>query len=94
MRPRTDPPEIGAFEASQETMERIIGTIELGTVVVYKLIDLRFLLKLMTANPANAFAQLVHFLTASFLAISMGLTETSSFEGMLIEFCDLIAILV
>jgi len=75
-------------------MERIIGTIELGTVVVYKLIDLRFLLKLMAANPANAFAQLVHFLTASFLAISVGLTETSSFEGMLIEFCDLIAIQV
>jgi hypothetical protein len=94
MRPSTDLPEIGAFGTSQETLKRITGMIELGTVVVNSLIALRFLLKLMAANPTNAFAQLVYFLTAPFLAIFVGLTDTPSFDGIVIEFYDLIAILV
>lgn len=94
LRPRTDLPEVGAFGTSQSTLKRITGMIELGTVILNSLIALRFLLKLMAANPANAFAQLVYFLTAPFLALFVGLTETPSFDGIVIEFYDLIAILV
>ncbi|MFH1185023.1 MAG: hypothetical protein V1755_08295 [Chloroflexota bacterium] len=93
MRPRTDLPEIGAFGTSQETLSRITGMIELGTVAVNSLIGLRFLLKLMAANSENAFAQLVDVLTAPFLAIFVGLTDTPSFDGIVIEGYDLIAIL-
>jgi len=94
MRPRTDLPEIGAFGTSQDTLKRVTGLIELGTVAVNSLIAIRFLLKLMAANPSNAFAQMVYFLTAPFLAIFVGLTNTPSFEGIVIEFYDLIAIVV
>ena len=52
------------------------------------------LLKLMAANGDNAFAQLVYFLTAPFLAVFVCLTQTPSFGGFEIEFYDLIAILV
>jgi hypothetical protein len=94
VRPRTDLPEIGALGVSQVTLRRVTGFIELGTWIINSLIGLRFLLKLMAANPANAFAQLIYFLTAPFLALFVGLTNTPSFEGIVIEFYDLIAILV
>ena len=94
MRPRTDLPAVGAFGTSQETLKRFTAMIELGTVLVNSLIGLRFLLKLMAANPDNSFAQLVDFLTAPFLALFVGLTAAPSFDGIVIEFYDLIAILV
>jgi hypothetical protein len=94
LQPRTGLPQVGAFGASQETLKRITGMIELSTVVVNSLIGLRFLLKLMAANPENAFAQLVYFLTAPVLAVFVGLTDAPSFDGIVIEFYDLIAILV
>ena len=82
------------FTADQETLQRISWLIELATWIVNGLIGLRFLLKLMAANGDNAFAQLVYFLTAPFLAVFVGLTQTPSFEGFEIEFYDLIAIMV
>ncbi len=94
LRPRTDLPETGAFGTSQSTLRRFTGLIELGTLIVNSLIGLRFLLKLMAANPSNAFAELVYFLATPFLAIFVGLTRTPSFEGIVIEFYDLIAIMV
>ncbi len=93
LRPRTDLPEVGAFGTSQTTLRRVCGLIELGAMIVNGLIGLRFLLKLLAANPANPFAALVYFLTRPFLAIFFGLTPVPSFEGIQIEFFDLIAIL-
>lgn len=94
LRPRTDLPETGVFGTSQTTLRRVTGLIELGTLILNSLIALRFLLKLMAANPGNAFAELVYFVTAPFLAVFVGLTQTPSFEGIQIEFFDLIAIIV
>ena len=94
LRPRSELPVIGAFATSQETLSRITGMIELGTVAVEGLIGLRFSLKLMAANSDNAVARLVYFMTTPFRAIFMSLTDTPSFEGRVIEFYDLIAILV
>ncbi len=94
LRRRADLPETGAFGISQITLSRVTGLIQLATLIVNSAIGLRFLLKLMAANPANPFAEMVYFFTAPFLAIFVGLTRTPSFDGIVIEFYDLIAILV
>lgn len=79
---------------SQDSLRRITGLIQLAFGVLDGLIGLRFFLKLMAANPANPFAQLVYFITQPFLWLFTGLTHTPSFEGIVIEFYDLIAIAV
>jgi hypothetical protein len=92
--PRTVVPEVGPFGTSQSTLRRFSGLIQLGAWIVNGLIALRFLLKLMAANPENPFAALVYFLSRPFIAIFVGLMSTPSFGGIEIEFFDLIAILV
>ena len=94
VRPQTDMPDVTVYGVNQATLRRVAGLIELATLIVNSLIGLRFLLKLMAANPNNAFAQLVYFMTAPFLAIFVGLTQTPAFQGIVIEFYDLVAILV
>jgi hypothetical protein len=79
---------------STTTLRRITGLIQLAFVVLNGLIALRFILKLMAANPTNPFAQLVYFLTAPFLWIFQGITYTPSFGGIQIELFSLIAIAV
>jgi hypothetical protein len=56
------------------------------------LIGLRFLLRLITTNPANAFANFIYTITAPFLWTFEGLTANPFFQGITIEFHDLIAI--
>jgi hypothetical protein len=89
-----EPVPASVTSADQDALKRISWLIELGTWILTGLIGLRFLLKLMAANPANPFAQFVYFLTTPFLAVFVGLTETPSFQGFEIEFYDLIAIMV
>jgi hypothetical protein len=85
---------IRVFLISEETLRRLTGLIQLGFGVLNGLIGLRFLLKLMAANPANPFASLVYFVTSPFLWMFQSLTRTPSFEGIEIEFFSLIAIIV
>lgn len=92
--PRTGIADLDTYGWNQATLRRITGLIELATLVLNSVIGLRFLLKLMAANPNNVFAQLIYFLTAPFLAVFDGLTPTPTFQGITIEFYDLIAILV
>ena len=82
------------FIIGEETLRRLTGLIQLSFGVLNGLIGLRFLLKLMAANPANPFASLVYFVTSPFLWIFQGLTHTPTFEGIEIEFFALIAIVV
>ncbi len=82
------------FTISNETLRRITGLIQLAFGVLNGTIGLRFLLKLMAANPQNPFASLIYFITQPFLWIFQGLTRTPSFEGIEIEFFSLIAIVV
>jgi len=79
---------------SHGSLRRITGLIQLAFVILNGLIGLRFLLKLMAANPNNPFAELVYFLTAPFLWMFQGITYTPSFAGVQIEFFSLIAIAV
>ena len=85
---------VRVLSLGQDTLRRITGLILLGFGVLDGLIGLRFLLKLMAANPANLFAQIVYFVTEPFLWLFKGLTRTPSFEGIVIEFYDLVAIAV
>ncbi len=82
------------FVINEGTLRRITGLIQLGFGVLNGLIGLRFLLKLMAANPANPFASLIYFITSPFLWMFQGLTRTPAFEGIEIEFFSLIAIIV
>lgn len=82
------------FVISEENLRRLIGLIQLAFGMLEGLIGLRFMLKLMAANPANPFASLVYFLTSPFLWMFQGLTRTPSFEGIEIEFFSLVAMVV
>ena len=55
---------------------------------------LRFVLKLIAANPANPFAVFVYGFTSLFLFPFAGLTATPAAGGMVLEISTLIAILV
>jgi hypothetical protein len=79
---------------SQSNLRRLIGLIQLAFVILNGLIGLRFLLKLMAANPANPFAQLVYLITTPFLWMFQGITYTPRIGGVEIEFFSLIAIAV
>src|SRR5215510_2167592 len=82
------------FVISEDNLRRIIGLIQLSFGILDGLIGLRFLLKLMAANPSNPFASLVYFITTPFLWMFQGLTRTPTFEGIEIEFFSLVAIVV
>jgi len=82
------------FVINEGTLRRITGLIQLGFGVLNGLIGLRFLLKLMAANPVNPFASLIYFVTSPFLWMFQGLTRTPAFEGIEIEFFSLVAIVV
>jgi uncharacterized protein YggT (Ycf19 family) len=79
---------------SYATLRRITGLIQLAFIILDGLIGIRFLLKLMAANPANPFAQLVYFITAPFLWIFQGITYTPTLGGIQIELFSLIAMVV
>ena len=82
------------FAFDQETLSRVTGIILLCFTILGTLIGLRFMLKLMAANAANAFANLIYTVTGPFLWPFEGLTSNPSFQGITIEFHDLIAIVV
>jgi hypothetical protein len=85
---------VRVFIISEETLRRLTGLVQLSFGVLNGLIGLRFLLKLMAANPANPFASLIYFITTPFLWMFQNLTHTPSFEGIEIEFFSLVAIVV
>ncbi len=58
------------------------------------LLGLRFLLKLLAANPYNPIAELIYSITNVFLAPFMGLTRTPSTDGVVLEIYTLIAMLI
>ena len=82
------------FAVNQETLTRVTGLIWLAFGILDGLIALRFLLKLMAANPANPFAAFLYTITGPALWIFEGLTSSPSFQGIVVEFFDLVAIAV
>ena len=62
--------------------------------VLEALLALRILLKLMAANPGNAFAAFLYSITDIFLSPFVGLTATPAGGGMVLELSTFIAMLV
>jgi hypothetical protein len=58
------------------------------------LFALRFMLKLLGANPANPFATLLYNFTGAFLVPFIGLTPTPAAAGMVMEVSTVIAMVV
>ena len=79
---------------NQEILQRVTGLIRLGTGFLNSLICLRYLLKLMDANPTNSFAELVYSTTQPLLSVFEGLIRTVTYKGIVFELYDLIAIVV
>ena len=79
---------------NQEIMQRINGLILLGVSLLNSLICTRFMLKLMAANPANPFAELIYRTTQPFLDGFQGLIRIITVNGSVFELHDLVAIAV
>ena len=79
---------------NQEILQRVTGLIHLGISLLNALICTRFFLKLMAANPANSFAELIHDTTQPFLLMFQGLIRVVTVNGNVFELYDLVAIAV
>jgi YggT family protein len=78
-----------------EVVSRVNQLVWLFFAVVMGLIAIRVVLKLIAANPANAFASFIYGLTDIFLVPFVGLTATPATEtGMVLEIPSIIAIFV
>ncbi len=84
--------DVGAERAAG--VSKLVGFIWLLTGILELLLGLRFLLKLIAANPAAPFASLVYNLSAPFLWPFFGLTGTPAANNMVFETPTLIAMLV
>lgn len=75
-------------------VSRIAWMIWLAFGTLEALIGLRILLKLVAANPANTFANLVYTFTDLFLWPFQGLTATPSIENIVLDIPAIIALFV
>jgi uncharacterized membrane protein len=72
-------------------VSRIVWTV-LGIMEI--LFAIRFVLKLIAANPNSGFAQFIYGITGPFLAPFAGLTATPSSSGVVLEITTLIAMVI
>lgn len=78
----------------QNQIRRITGVIWLVLGVLEALLALRVILKLLTANPFNAFASFIYDVSHVFLAPFFGLVGQPSANGHVLEVTTLVAMLV
>jgi hypothetical protein len=81
-------------EAERAFTFKATQLIWLGLGILEVLLALRVFLKLIAANPGNAFAALLYRFTDLFLLPFAGLTATPSAGGMVLEIHTLIAMVV
>jgi len=77
----------------RQTIDRIVQFIWLVFGILEALLGLRFVLRLIAANPASPFAQLVYNFTNLFMWPFAGLTASPRAGGMVLETPVLIAML-
>jgi len=81
--------------AYQEALAvRFTQVIWLLTGLLVGLIGIRFVLKLLAANPGAGFAQFIYSVTDLFMAPFAGLTATPSAAGVVLELPALVAMIV
>ena len=79
--------------ARRQTIDRIVQLAWLVCSVLEALLGLRFILKLIAANPASPFAQFIYAFTNLFMWPFAGLTSSPRAGGMILETPVLIAML-
>jgi hypothetical protein len=85
---------VDPYEARRTALYRVWQVIWLVVGIVEGLIAIRFVLRLLGANPDAGFAQLIYGLTAPLVAPFVGLFGTPRFEGSAFEFTSLVAMVV
>ena len=78
----------------QNQIRRITGIIWLVLGILEALLALRVILKLLAANPFNAFANFIYDVSHVFLAPFFGLVGQPSANGHVLEVTTLVAMLV
>jgi hypothetical protein len=73
---------------------KLISFVWLLTGMLEMLLGLRFILKLMAANPATPFVDFIYRLSAPFLRPFFGITGTPAANNMVLEIPTLIAMIV
>lgn len=76
------------------SLDRVSQLIWLIFGILEGLILLRVILKLIAANPDNAFASFIYGITDPFLAPFFGLTGTPGANGVVLEIPSLIAMII
>ena len=79
-------PRRGAAEKARQAIYLLFG-------IINGLIAIRFVLRLLGANPDAPFASFIYGVTAPFLAPFVGLFGTPAFNGSVLEWHSLVAIL-
>ncbi|HSJ53827.1 MAG TPA: YggT family protein [Anaerolineae bacterium] len=93
--PRMAERQMATQAAYQEALAvRFSQVIWLLTGLLVGLIGIRFVLKLLAANPSAGFAQFIYSVTDLFMAPFAGLTATPSASGVVLELPALIAMIV
>ncbi|MBI3740469.1 MAG: YggT family protein [Chloroflexi bacterium] len=77
-----------------QTLERVSALVTFLFSLLEGLIGLRVLLKLMEANPRNAFASSIYNFTNLFLAPFSGLTINPNAGGIVLEITSIVAMIV
>jgi uncharacterized protein YggT (Ycf19 family) len=91
---RVEQVTVDPYEARRTALYRVWQVIWLIVGIVEGLIAIRFILRLLGANPDAGFAQLIYGLTAPLVAPFVGLFGTPRFQGSAFEFTSLVAMLV
>ena len=85
----TDP-----YDRRRDTALRLQQGIYLIFGIIEGLIAIRFVLRLLGANPAAGFASFIYGITAPFLAPFVGMFGTPNFDGSVLELHSIVAIVV
>lgn len=91
---RTEQVTVDPYGARRYALYRTEQVIWLILSIVDGLIALRFILRLLGANPAAGFAQFMYGITAPLIAPFVGLFPSPRFEGSVLEVTSLVAMIV
>jgi uncharacterized protein YggT (Ycf19 family) len=91
---RVDTVTADSYELQRITLFRIKQFIYFILGVIEGLLLIRFVLRLLGANPAAGFAQFIYGITAPLLAPFFGLFGAPRFEGSVLEISTLVAMIV
>lgn len=86
------PSDAGA--SRQNTLNRVRQIIWMILVLIEILLAIRFILRLLGANPEAGFAQFIYGITAAFVAPFAGLFGTPRFDASVFEFTTLVAMII